>query len=166
MHHTTHLDSRISELIGPVSSLQSDWRSRGSTPRVFLGDGQPLQRRPKVRRRPLSSNSAPYPPSCRLFTRPTEPSQVPQSSTARPPTARGRRPTSPHLASESPATHVPLPTFVGVLHESLAHSPYKRLKSNRGLRASRSRRCPIMAPATMAGPTKGKEGCLGTVGEA
>ena len=23
-----------------------------------------------------------------------------------------------------------------------------------------------MAPATMAGPTKGKEGCLGTVGEA
>ena len=46
------------------------------------------------------------------------------------------------------------------------HSRYKRLKSNRGLRASRSRRCEIMAPATMAGPTKGKEGCLGTVGEA
>ena len=57
-------------------------------------------------------------------------------------------------------------TASGVFHESFAHSRYKRLKSNRGLRASRSRRCPIMAPATMAGPTKGKEGCLGTVGEA
>ena len=43
---------------------------------------------------------------------------------------------------------------------------YKRLKSNRGLRASRSRRSPNMAPATMAGPTMGKEACLGTVGEA
>ena len=69
---------------------------------------------------------------------------------------------------------------LGVLHESFTrHLRYKRLKyekSNRGLRASRSthhRRCEIMAPAThaatMAGPTKGKEGCagcLGTVGEA
>ena len=53
-----------------------------------------------------------------------------------------------------------------VFHESLLHSRYIWLKSNRGLRASRSRRCPIMAPATMAGPTKGKEGCLGTVGDA
>ena len=39
-------------------------------------------------------------------------------------------------------------------------------KQSCGLRASRSRRCAIMAPATMAGPTKGKEACLGTVGEA
>ena len=54
----------------------------------------------------------------------------------------------------------------GSLHESSGHSRYKKLKSNRGLRASRSRRCPIMAPATMAGPTMGKEACLGTVGEA
>ena len=54
----------------------------------------------------------------------------------------------------------------GVLHESYLHSRYKKLKSNRGLRASRSRRCPIMAPATMAGPTMGKEACLGTVGRA
>ena len=50
--------------------------------------------------------------------------------------------------------------------ESFAHSRYKKLKSNRDLRASRSRRCPIMAPATMARPTMGKEACLGTVGEA
>ena len=57
-------------------------------------------------------------------------------------------------------------TVLGVLHESNAHLRYIWLKSNRGLRASRSRRCEIMAPATMAGPTKGKEGCLGTVGEA
>ena len=53
-----------------------------------------------------------------------------------------------------------------MLHESNVHLRYIWLKSNRGLRASRSRRCEIMAPATMAGPTKDKEGCLGTVGEA
>ena len=57
------------------------------------------------------------------------------------------------------------PYVCGVFHESFVHSRYKRLKSNRGLRASRSRRCPIMAPATMAGPTKGKEACLGTLCE-
>ena len=54
---------------------------------------------------------------------------------------------------------------VGVLHESLGHSRYKKLKSNRGLRASHSRRCLDVAPATMASPTKDKEACRGTVGE-
>ena len=79
---------------------------------------------------------------------------------------RATRAKARDICSTLPARRVDRRRFTGVFHESLLHSRYIWLKSNRGLRASRSRRCEIMAPATMAGPTKGKEGCLGTVGEA
>ena len=61
-------DSRISEWIGRVSSLQSDWRWGGSSPPIFRSTAQALRMRRKVRRRrPQSSNSVPLrQPSCAL----------------------------------------------------------------------------------------------------